>query len=101
MAKAKHFQSKSKTLSKRKQNTFKAKANHFQSESKTLSKQKRNPRGAHALPPRPQIHAKRRILLTGTPLQNSLLELMSLLAFIMPKLFEDKLDVLKRIFLRK
>jgi hypothetical protein len=26
---------------------------------------------------------------------------MSLLAFIMPKLFEDKLDVLKRIFLRK
>lgn len=45
-----------------------------------------------------QIH--RRILLTGTPLQNNLLELISLLAFVMPDLFSSggNSDHLKRMF---
>jgi len=42
--------------------------------------------------------ARRRLLLTGTPLQNNLIELMSLLVFLMPDLFVDKTDILKRIF---
>ena len=33
------------------------------------------------------IRARRRLLLTGTPLQNNLLELMSLLTFTMPSMF--------------
>jgi len=37
-----------------------------------------------------KIPAKFRLLLTGTPLQNNLRELMSLLAFIMPKQFGDE-----------
>jgi len=44
------------------------------------------------------IQARRRLLLTGTPLQNNLIELMSLLVFLMPDLFFDKTDILKRIF---
>ena len=44
------------------------------------------------------IQARRRLLLTGTPLQNNLIELMSLLVFLMPDLFVDKTDILKRIF---
>jgi len=44
------------------------------------------------------MQARRRLLLTGTPLQNNLIELMSLLVFLMPDLFVDKTDILKRIF---
>ncbi|XP_058819830.1 SWI/SNF-related matrix-associated actin-dependent regulator of chromatin subfamily A containing DEAD/H box 1 homolog [Topomyia yanbarensis] len=45
-----------------------------------------------------RIRAERRILLTGTPLQNNLLELMSLLCFVMPKLFGGKLEDIKTLF---
>ncbi|XP_041354213.1 SWI/SNF-related matrix-associated actin-dependent regulator of chromatin subfamily A containing DEAD/H box 1-like [Gigantopelta aegis] len=45
-----------------------------------------------------KISAERRLLLTGTPLQNNLLELMSLLAFVMPDIFQGKTEHLKRIF---
>ncbi|XP_050311077.1 SWI/SNF-related matrix-associated actin-dependent regulator of chromatin subfamily A containing DEAD/H box 1 homolog [Anthonomus grandis grandis] len=45
-----------------------------------------------------RINAKHRILLTGTPLQNNLLELMSLLVFVMPKMFAEKVDDLKNLF---
>lgn len=44
------------------------------------------------------IDAKRKILLTGTPLQNNLLELMSLLSFLMPNLFHGKAEDLKALF---
>ncbi|XP_050542472.1 SWI/SNF-related matrix-associated actin-dependent regulator of chromatin subfamily A containing DEAD/H box 1 homolog [Daktulosphaira vitifoliae] len=39
-----------------------------------------------------------KILLTGTPLQNNLLELMSLLIFLMPKMFRGKVDNIKFLF---
>ena len=42
--------------------------------------------------------AKRRILLTGTPMQNSLKELMSLLIFVMPKMFESHRHQLLKTF---
>ncbi|XP_053676032.1 SWI/SNF-related matrix-associated actin-dependent regulator of chromatin subfamily A containing DEAD/H box 1 homolog [Anopheles nili] len=45
-----------------------------------------------------RINAKHRILLTGTPLQNNLLELMSLLCFVMPKLLGSKVDDIKALF---
>ena len=45
-----------------------------------------------------RIRAQRRILLTGTPLQNNLVELMSLLVFVMPDIFEGKKEELKNIF---
>lgn len=45
-----------------------------------------------------RINADRRILLTGTPLQNNLLELMSLLCFVMPTLFAGNADDLKTLF---
>lgn len=45
-----------------------------------------------------RIHAKHRILLTGTPLQNNLLELMSLLMFVMPSMFAGKQNDLKSLF---
>lgn len=48
-----------------------------------------------------RINASRRILLTGTPLQNNLLELMSLLCFVMPKLFHNKTDDIKVLFSKK
>lgn len=44
------------------------------------------------------FQAPNRILITGTPLQNNLLELMSLLVFVMPKMFKGKQDVLKTLF---
>ena len=42
--------------------------------------------------------AKHRLLLTGTPLQNNLLELISLLIFVMPSMFAGKRDDLKSLF---
>ncbi|CAD6218365.1 GSCOCG00011442001-RA-CDS [Cotesia congregata] len=45
-----------------------------------------------------RINAQHRILLTGTPLQNNLLELMSLLMFVMPSLFAGKQNDLKSLF---
>lgn len=48
-----------------------------------------------------RINASRRILLTGTPLQNNLLELMSLLCFVMPKLFHNKTEDIKALFSKK
>ncbi|XP_050026616.1 SWI/SNF-related matrix-associated actin-dependent regulator of chromatin subfamily A containing DEAD/H box 1B [Dermacentor andersoni] len=45
-----------------------------------------------------KISAKRKILLTGTPLQNNLVELMSLLTFVMPNMFCKKADQIKLMF---
>ncbi|GJQ81766.1 hypothetical protein Trydic_g313 [Trypoxylus dichotomus] len=45
-----------------------------------------------------RIKASKRILLTGTPLQNNLLELMSLLIFVMPNIFSEKTEDLKNLF---
>lgn len=45
-----------------------------------------------------KINAQMRLLLTGTPLQNNLQELISLLAFLMPKVFKDKKNELQVIF---
>jgi SWI/SNF-related matrix-associated actin-dependent regulator of chromatin subfamily A containing DEAD/H box 1 len=45
-----------------------------------------------------RIRANFRLLLTGTPLQNNLKELMSLLGFIMPDLFKQKAAELQTIF---
>lgn len=45
-----------------------------------------------------RIQGNFRLLLTGTPLQNNLKELMSLLEFIMPSLFESKKEFLASIF---
>ncbi|XP_048478560.1 SWI/SNF-related matrix-associated actin-dependent regulator of chromatin subfamily A containing DEAD/H box 1 homolog isoform X1 [Plutella xylostella] len=45
-----------------------------------------------------KIKSKHRLLLTGTPLQNNLLELMSLLCFVMPHMFSGKTDDLKFLF---
>lgn len=39
-----------------------------------------------------------KILLTGTPLQNNLLELMSLLIFLMPTLFKKNIPHIKLLF---
>lgn len=48
-----------------------------------------------------QVRAKWRLLLTGTPLQNNLLELMSLLKFIMPHDFKNASEALETIFKAK
>ena len=40
----------------------------------------------------------RKLLLTGTPLQNNLIELMSLLVFVMPDMFANKKEQLKKMF---
>lgn len=44
------------------------------------------------------INAQHRILLTGTPLQNNLLELMSLLNFVMPGMFAANIQYIKAFF---
>ncbi|CAM4716053.1 unnamed protein product [Leuciscus chuanchicus] len=44
------------------------------------------------------INAEHRLLLTGTPLQNNLLELMSLLNFIMPSLFSSRTSQISKMF---
>merc|ERR1712106_1092783 len=45
-----------------------------------------------------KIRCTRKLLLTGTPLQNNLVELMSLLIFVMPGMFAKRKDQLKKMF---
>nr|XP_060635207.1 SWI/SNF-related matrix-associated actin-dependent regulator of chromatin subfamily A containing DEAD/H box 1 isoform X1 [Anolis sagrei ordinatus]XP_060635208.1 SWI/SNF-related matrix-associated actin-dependent regulator of chromatin subfamily A containing DEAD/H box 1 isoform X1 [Anolis sagrei ordinatus]XP_060635210.1 SWI/SNF-related matrix-associated actin-dependent regulator of chromatin subfamily A containing DEAD/H box 1 isoform X1 [Anolis sagrei ordinatus]XP_060635211.1 SWI/SNF-related m len=47
------------------------------------------------------MNAKNRLLLTGTPVQNNLLELMSLLNFVMPHMFSSSTSEIRRIFSSK
>nr|BBE38017.1 SWI/SNF-related, matrix-associated actin-dependent regulator of chromatin, subfamily a, containing DEAD/H box 1, isoform a [Xenopus laevis] len=47
------------------------------------------------------LNAKSRLLLTGTPVQNNLLELMSLLNFVMPHMFSSSTSEIKRLFSSK
>ncbi|BFZ63591.1 DNA-dependent ATPase fun30 [Saitoella coloradoensis] len=44
------------------------------------------------------LKAKFRLLLTGTPLQNNLQELISLLSFMLPSLFEENKEALQSVF---
>lgn len=48
-----------------------------------------------------RLKAEFRLLLTGTPLQNNLKELVSLLAFMLPTLFVEKRDDLQGLFNKK
>ncbi|KAF2164518.1 hypothetical protein M409DRAFT_25395 [Zasmidium cellare ATCC 36951] len=48
-----------------------------------------------------RIKADFKVLLTGTPLQNNLQELIAILAFIMPEMFQEKRDDLEYIFKHK
>lgn len=48
-----------------------------------------------------KLRAEFRLLLTGTPLQNNLRELMSLLEFILPSIFVSKKEDLKYVFTQK
>ncbi|THC98007.1 hypothetical protein EYZ11_002509 [Aspergillus tanneri] len=48
-----------------------------------------------------RIPARFRLLLTGTPLQNNLQELASLLGFILPKVFQERKDDLQYVFANK
>jgi SWI/SNF-related matrix-associated actin-dependent regulator 1 of chromatin subfamily A len=45
-----------------------------------------------------KIKSKAKLLLTGTPLQNNLVELMSLLYFVMPDIFHHQTDHINKIF---
>lgn len=45
-----------------------------------------------------KIKSRRRILLTGTPLQNNLVELMSLLVFTMPRMMMSKINHVEALF---
>ena len=45
-----------------------------------------------------RIRADSRLLLTGTPLQNNLVELVSVLTFVMPKLFGQHIEAFKTHF---
>jgi SWI/SNF-related matrix-associated actin-dependent regulator 1 of chromatin subfamily A len=45
-----------------------------------------------------ETRSKRRLLLTGTPLQNNLIELISLLFFVMPDVFQRKTQYLNLLF---
>lgn len=45
-----------------------------------------------------KIKSQGKLLLTGTPLQNNLVELMSLLYFVMPNMFQHKIDYVKQVF---
>jgi len=45
-----------------------------------------------------KIRCSRKLLLTGTPLQNNLVELMSLLIFVMPGMFAKRKDQLRKMF---
>lgn len=47
------------------------------------------------------LNGERRILLTGTPLQNNLIELMSLLCFTMPSIFQGKVSDIATLFQKK
>ncbi|XP_062431003.1 SWI/SNF-related matrix-associated actin-dependent regulator of chromatin subfamily A containing DEAD/H box 1 [Rhea pennata] len=47
------------------------------------------------------FNAKNRLLLTGTPVQNNLLELMSLLNFVMPRMFKSSKSEIRRMFSSK
>ena len=44
-----------------------------------------------------RVQATRKLLLTGTPLQNNLVELMSLLVFVMPDMFANKKEQLRKM----
>lgn len=48
-----------------------------------------------------RIGADHKVLLTGTPLQNNLQELIAILAFIMPEMFHEKRDDLNFLFKHK
>jgi SWI/SNF-related matrix-associated actin-dependent regulator 1 of chromatin subfamily A len=48
-----------------------------------------------------KIQSKRKLLLTGTPLQNNLVELMSLLYFTMPDVFHNRTQYVNKIFSAK
>ncbi|XP_078259333.1 SWI/SNF-related matrix-associated actin-dependent regulator of chromatin subfamily A containing DEAD/H box 1-like [Rhinoraja longicauda] len=47
------------------------------------------------------FNAEHRLLMTGTPLQNNLLELMSLLNFVMPNMFSSSTSEIRRMFSSK